>query len=89
MQLHVAKGGKCVQDIETRLGQSNFLQMQARQIAAVCHHEPLGRQGHTRKAFPAKISRWKPASWLSPTSTTPFQRNESIRKLFRINSASR
>ena len=44
MQLHVAKGGKCVQDIETRLGQSNFLQM-ARQIA-LCHHERWDGKGY-------------------------------------------
>ena len=44
MQLHVAIGGKCVQDIETRLGQSNFLQM-ARQIA-LCHHERWDGKGY-------------------------------------------
>jgi HD-GYP domain-containing protein (c-di-GMP phosphodiesterase class II) len=44
MQLHVAIGGKCVQDIETRLGQSNFLQM-AREIA-LCHHERWDGQGY-------------------------------------------
>ena len=44
MQMHVAIGGKCVQDIETRLGQSNFLQM-ARQIA-LCHHERWDGTGY-------------------------------------------
>jgi putative two-component system response regulator len=44
MQLHVAIGGKCVQDIETRLGQSNFLQM-AREIA-LCHHERWDGSGY-------------------------------------------
>jgi HD-GYP domain-containing protein (c-di-GMP phosphodiesterase class II) len=44
MQMHVAIGGKCVQDIETRLGQSNFLQM-ARQIA-LCHHERWDGKGY-------------------------------------------
>jgi HD-GYP domain-containing protein (c-di-GMP phosphodiesterase class II) len=44
MQMHVAIGGKCVQDIETRLGQSNFLQM-AREIA-LCHHERWDGKGY-------------------------------------------
>ena len=44
MQMHVAIGGKCVQDIETRLGQSNFLQM-AREIA-LCHHERWDGTGY-------------------------------------------
>lgn len=44
MQMHVAIGGKCVQDIETRLGQSNFLQM-AREIA-LCHHERWDGEGY-------------------------------------------
>jgi putative two-component system response regulator len=44
MQLHVAIGGRCVQDIETRLGQSNFLQM-AREIA-LCHHERWDGKGY-------------------------------------------
>jgi HD-GYP domain-containing protein (c-di-GMP phosphodiesterase class II) len=44
MQLHVAIGGKCAQDIETRLGQSNFLQM-AREIA-LCHHERWDGRGY-------------------------------------------
>ena len=37
MQLHAEIGGKCVCEIESRLGRSNFLQM-AREIA-FCHHE--------------------------------------------------
>ena len=36
MQLHATIGGQCVQDIEARLGNSNFLQMA--QIV-LCHHE--------------------------------------------------
>jgi HD-GYP domain-containing protein (c-di-GMP phosphodiesterase class II) len=44
MQMHVAIGGKCVQDIETRLGQSNFLQM-AREIA-IFHHERWDGEGY-------------------------------------------
>ncbi len=44
MQMHVAIGGRCVQDIETRLGRSNFLQM-AREIA-LCHHERWDGSGY-------------------------------------------
>ncbi len=49
MQMHVAIGGKCVQDIETRLGQSNFLQM-AREIA-LCHHERWDGSGLPGRSF--------------------------------------
>ena len=50
MQTHTTIGGQCLQNIERRLGSSNFLQM-ARDIA-MCHHErwdgtgyPIGSAG--------------------------------------------
>lgn len=50
MQTHTTIGGQCLQNIERRLGSSNFLQM-AREIA-MCHHErwdgtgyPIGSAG--------------------------------------------
>ena len=49
MQLHATMGGRCVGDIETRLGNSNFLQM-AREIA-LCHHERWDGTG-----YPAKMT---------------------------------
>ena len=44
MQKHAAIGGKCLQDIERRLGSSNFLQM-AREIA-FSHHEHWDGRGY-------------------------------------------
>lgn len=44
MQTHAVIGGNCLQDIERRLGRSNFLQM-ARQIA-FSHHERWDGQGY-------------------------------------------
>jgi len=44
MQLHAAVGGQCIQEIEQRLGASNFLSM-AREIAQ-CHHERWDGTGY-------------------------------------------
>lgn len=44
MQMHTAIGGKCIQEIESQLGRSNFLQM-AREIA-LCHHERWDGTGY-------------------------------------------
>ena len=44
MQFHAAIGGKCIQEIERRLGKSNFLQM-ARDIA-LYHHERWDGAGY-------------------------------------------
>ena len=59
MQHHAIMGGKCLQDIESRLGKSNFLQM-AREIA-FGHHErwdgagyPMGLGGE-EIPLPARI----------------------------------
>jgi response regulator RpfG family c-di-GMP phosphodiesterase len=49
MQLHATIGGRCVREIESRLGNSNFLQM-AREIA-LCHHERWDGTG-----YPAKLA---------------------------------
>jgi len=46
MNLHAAIGGKCIRDIESRLGKSNFLQM-AREIA-FAHHEWWDGTGYPR-----------------------------------------
>jgi putative two-component system response regulator len=46
MQLHATIGGKCVLDIESRLGKSNFLKM-AREIA-FNHHEHWDGTGYPR-----------------------------------------
>lgn len=46
MQMHSAIGGKCVREIESRLGRSNFLQM-AREIA-FCHHERWDGGGYPK-----------------------------------------
>ncbi len=44
MQVHAALGGQCIQEIELRLGSSNFLAM-AREIA-LCHHERWDGSGY-------------------------------------------
>jgi putative two-component system response regulator len=44
MQVHAALGGQCIQEIERRLGSSNFLAM-AREIA-FCHHERWDGTGY-------------------------------------------
>lgn len=44
MQVHAVIGGDCIQEIERRLGNSNFLQM-ARDIA-YCHHERWDGSGY-------------------------------------------
>ncbi len=44
MHMHAAIGGKCIREIESRLGRSNFLQM-AREIA-FCHHERWDGRGY-------------------------------------------
>ncbi len=46
MRLHTEIGGKCVREIELRLGTSNFLQM-AREIAC-CHHERWDGTGYPK-----------------------------------------
>ncbi len=46
MQLHAAIGGKCIREIESRLGNSNFLAM-AREIA-FNHHERWDGQGYPK-----------------------------------------
>jgi putative two-component system response regulator len=46
MNMHAAIGGKCIRDIESRLGKSNFLQM-AREIA-FAHHERWDGTGYPR-----------------------------------------
>lgn len=46
MQMHSAIGGKCIREIELRLGKSNFLQM-ARDIA-LYHHERWDGSGYPR-----------------------------------------
>lgn len=46
MQMHSAIGGKCIREIELRLGKSNFLQM-ARDIA-LYHHERWDGTGYPR-----------------------------------------
>ena len=46
MQMHAAIGGKCIREIESQLGRSNFLQM-AREIA-FCHHERWDGTGYPK-----------------------------------------
>jgi putative two-component system response regulator len=46
IQLHAAIGGKCIREIESRLGRSNFLQM-AREIA-FGHHEHWDGSGYPK-----------------------------------------
>ena len=46
MQMHAAIGGKCIREIESQLGRSNFLQM-AREIA-FCHHERWDGAGYPK-----------------------------------------
>ena len=46
MQLHAAIGGRCIREIESRLGRSNFLQM-AREIA-FGHHEHWDGTGYPK-----------------------------------------
>jgi len=46
MQLHAAIGGKCIREIEARLGKSNFLAM-AREIA-FNHHERWDGRGYPK-----------------------------------------
>jgi HD-GYP domain-containing protein (c-di-GMP phosphodiesterase class II) len=53
MQLHATIGGRCVKEIESRLGNSNFLQM-AREIA-LCHHERWDGTGYPAKLAGDKI----------------------------------
>ena len=44
MQMHAVIGGKCIREIESQLGRSNFLQM-AREIT-FCHHERWDGSGY-------------------------------------------
>jgi putative two-component system response regulator len=53
MQAHAMIGGRCVRDIEARLGNSNFLQM-AREIA-LCHHERWDGTGYPTRLAGEKI----------------------------------
>jgi HD-GYP domain-containing protein (c-di-GMP phosphodiesterase class II) len=53
MQDHAAIGAKCIQQIEYRLGKSNFLQM-AREIAK-CHHERWDGGGYPARLAGAAI----------------------------------
>jgi response regulator RpfG family c-di-GMP phosphodiesterase len=46
MQMHATIGGKCIREIESQLGRSNFLQM-AREIA-FCHHERWDGTGYPK-----------------------------------------
>ena len=47
MELHAEIGGECIQNIEKRLGSSNFLQM-AREIA-FAHHERWDGTGYPKQ----------------------------------------
>ena len=53
MQSHAAIGGECIQEIEKRLGRSNFLAM-AREIA-FCHHERWDGRGYPKGLAGAEI----------------------------------
>jgi HD-GYP domain-containing protein (c-di-GMP phosphodiesterase class II) len=53
MQNHTMVGGKCLREIEQRLGGSNFLQM-AREIA-FCHHEHWDGSGYPERLSGASI----------------------------------
>lgn len=46
MQMHAVIGGRCIREIESQLGKSNFLQM-AREIA-FCHHEHWDGSGYPK-----------------------------------------
>jgi putative two-component system response regulator len=46
MQMHATIGGKCIREIESQLGRSNFLQL-AREIA-FCHHERWDGAGYPK-----------------------------------------
>ena len=80
MQMHAAIGGKCIREIESQLGRSNFLQM-AREIA-FCHHERWDG-ADTPRALPAKRFPWPRGSWPLPMSMTRWPQNGFTKRPFR------
>ena len=66
MEMHAVIGGKCIREIESQLGRSNFLQM-AREIA-FCHHERWDGRGYPKGLAGEEIPLSAPPSWPWPTS---------------------
>ena len=84
MEMHAVIGGKCIREIESQLGRSNFLQM-AREIA-FCHHERWDGRGYPKGLAGEEIPS-RPASWPWPTSMTRWPRGEFTKRPIRTGRA--